>query len=140
MISIRPALFLSVLVAACSSIASSDYRVVSKDPKVTPAQMLLVVNRALDRPESTTMARLSSWASVDEKTREVTFGLASFGGGRTPGIINSETQLLRALHYEFGDRVEVFRNGDRLRWDGSVEPQTPSAPRPSAQEEQPLGP
>src|SRR4029077_14753905 len=133
-------LALGALVAACGGIASVDYRVVSKDPKVTPAQMLTIVNRALDRPDDSTLARLNSWASVDEKTSEVTFGLVATGTGKTPSIRNSEARLLRELRYEFGDRVEVFCNGERLRWDGTVERQAPASPLPSAQEELKLGP
>jgi len=106
---------LSVLVAACGNVATFDYRVASKDPKVTPAQMLTVVNRSLDRPEDTSAARLSSWASVDQETGEVTFGLAAFSTAKTPSIRNAETRLLRDLRYEFGDRVEVFCNGEPLR-------------------------
>jgi len=133
-------LALCVLVAACGSMANVDYRVVSKDPKVTPAQMLTIVNRALDRPDDSTSARLSSWASVDQKTGDVTFGLVATGTGKTPSIRNSETRLLKELRYEFGDRVEVFCNGERLRWDGTVERQAPAGPLPSAQEELKLGP
>jgi len=133
-------LALGVLAAACGSVATFEYRVASKDPKVTPAQMLTVVNRALDRPDDSTSARLNSWASVDEKTREVTFGLVATGTGKTTSIRNSETRLLRNLRYEFGDRVEVFCNGDRLLWDGTVERPAPGGPLPSSQEELKLGP
>jgi hypothetical protein len=133
-------LALGLVVAACADLAAFDYRVVSKDPKVTPERMLLVVNRSIERLESTTSAPLSSFARVDEKTGEVTFGLGATGSGKTPSIRNTESRLLKDLRYEFGDRVEVFCNGDRLRWDGTVEPQAPSAPRPSAQEEPKLGP
>jgi len=131
---------LCVFVAACGSIANVDYRVVSKDPKVTSAQMLTIVNRALDRPDDSTSARLSSWASVDQKTGDVTFGLLAVGTGKTPSIRNSEARLLRELRYEFGDRVEVFCNGERLAWDGTVEPKAPPSPLPPAQEELKLGP
>ena len=133
-------LALGVLVAACGSIASVDYRVVSKDPKVTPAQMLTIVNRALDRPDESTLARLNSWASVDQKTGDVTFGLVATGTGKTPSIRNSEARLLKELRYEFGDRVEVFCNGERLRWDGTVERQAAPAAAPPAQEGVGLGP
>ena len=137
---IGPLLAMSVLAAACGDIAGFEYRVASKDPKVTSAQMLKAVNRALEHPEQGAWANMSGFTKVDEKTGEVTFGFVAFGGGKTPSIRNSEAKLLRDLRYEFGDRVEVFCNGDRLRWDGSVERQAPSAARPSTQEELKLGP
>jgi hypothetical protein len=106
----------AILLAACAeAVVGFDYRVASKDPKVTPAQMLAVVNRALDRPEANASASVSAWAKVDEKTGEVTFGLGAFGSGKTTSIRNTEARLLRELRYEFGDRVEVFCDGEPLR-------------------------
>ena len=98
-----------LLVAACENVVGFDYRVASKDPKVTSAQMLRVVNDALDRAEA------RAWAQIDEKTGEVTFALGAFGSGKPPSIRNAETRLLAALRYEFGERVEVFCNGEPLR-------------------------
>jgi hypothetical protein len=100
-----------LLVAACDQnyVVGFDYRVVSKDPKVSSAQMLRVVSDALERAEA------KAWAQIDEKTGEVTFALGAFGSGKPPSIRNAETRLLGALRYEFGDRVEVFCNGEPLR-------------------------
>jgi hypothetical protein len=75
-----------LLVAACESVVGFDYRVASKDPKVTSAQMLRVVTDALDRAEA------RAWAQIDEKTGEVTFTLGAFGSGKTPSIRNVETR------------------------------------------------
>ncbi|HTF14954.1 MAG TPA: hypothetical protein VK643_09820 [Burkholderiales bacterium] len=98
-----------LLVAACENVVGFDYRVASKDPKVTSAQILRIVNDALDRAEA------RAWAQIDEKTGEVTFALGAFGSGKPPSIRNAETRLLAALRYEFGERVEVFCNGEPLR-------------------------
>ena len=98
-----------ILVAACENVVGFDYRVASKDPKVTSAQMLRVVTEALDRAEAKT------WPQIDEKTGEVTFTLGAFGSGKPPSIRNAETRVLRALRYEFGERVELFCNGEPLR-------------------------
>jgi hypothetical protein len=98
-----------LLVAACESVVGFDYRVASKDPKVTPAQMLRVVTDALDRAEA------RAWAQIDEKTGEVTFTLGAFGSGKTPSIRKVETRVLDALRYEFGQRVELSCNGEPLR-------------------------
>ena len=64
-----------LLLAACEYVVGFDYRVASKDPKVTSAQMLRVVTDALARAEA------RAWAQIDEKTGEVTFTLAAFGSG-----------------------------------------------------------
>jgi len=98
-----------LLVAACESVVGFDYRVASKDPKVTSAQMLRVVTDALARAEA------RAWAQIDEKTGEVTFALGAFGSGKTPSIRNVETRVLDALRYEFGERVELSCNGEPLR-------------------------
>ena len=98
-----------LLVAACESVVGFDYRVASKDPKVTSAQMLRVVADALDRAEA------RAWAQIDEKTGEVTFTLGAFGSGKTLSIRNVETRVLDALRYEFGQRVELSCNGEPLR-------------------------
>jgi hypothetical protein len=98
-----------LLVAACENVVGFDYRVASKDPKVTSAQMLRVVTEALDRSEA------RAWAQIDEKTGEVTFTLGAFGSGKPPSVRNAETRLLGALHYEFGERIDVFCNGEPLR-------------------------
>jgi len=98
-----------LLVAACESVVGFDYRVASKDPKVTSAQMLRVVTEALDRAEA------RAWAQIDEKTGEVIFTLGAFGSGKPSSVRNAETRLLGALRYEFGERVEVFCNGEPLR-------------------------
>src|SRR5216684_6807022 len=98
-----------LLVAACESVVGFDYRVASKDPKVTSAQMLRVVTDALDRAEA------GAWAQIDEKTGEVAFALGALGSGKPPSVRNMETRLLGALRHEFGDRVEVFCNGEPLR-------------------------
>ena len=98
-----------LLLAACENVVGFDYRVASKDPKVTSAQMLGVVAEALDRAEA------KAWAQIDEKTGEVTFTLGAFGSGKPPSIRSAETRLLGALRYEFGERVEVFCNGVPLR-------------------------
>ncbi len=96
-----------LLVAACdpSYVVGFDYRVASKDPKVSSAQMLRVVDRAEAR----------AWAQIDEKTGEVTFTLSAFGAGKTPSIRNAETRVLGALRYEFGEKVELFCNGEPVR-------------------------
>src|SRR6266851_10277216 len=94
-----------LLVAACESVVGFDYRVASKDPKVTSAQVLRVVAEALDRAEA------KAWAQIDDKTGEVTFTLGAFGSGKPPSIHSAETRLLAALRYEFGERIEVFCNG-----------------------------
>jgi hypothetical protein len=112
---IRLILVLGVIVAACGDLAGFDYRVASKDPKVTPAQLLTVVSRALEPRETGSSANLKSWASVDEKTGEVTFALVASGTGKTPSIRSTEARLLRDLRFEFGDRVEVLCNGEPLR-------------------------
>jgi len=98
-----------LLVAACESVVGFDYRVASKDPKVTSAQMLRVVTDALDRAEA------RAWAQIDEKTGEVTFTLGAFGSGKTPSIRKVETRVLDALRYEFGQRAELSCNGEPLR-------------------------
>ena len=98
-----------LLLAACENTVGFDYRVASKDPKLSSAQMLRVVTDALDRAEA------RAWAQVDEKTGEVTFTLGAFGSGKPPSVRNVETRLLGALRYEFGDRVELFCNGEPLR-------------------------
>jgi len=98
-----------LLVAACESVVGFDYRVASKDPKVTSAQMLRVVTDALDRAEA------NAWAQIDEKTGEITFTLGVFGSGKPPSVRSAEARLLGALRYEFGERVEVFCNGTPLR-------------------------
>src|SRR3977135_4419753 len=98
-----------LLLAACENVVGFDYRVASKDPKVTSAQMLRVVTEALDRAEA------RAWAQIDEKTGEVTFTLGAFGSGKTPRIRNAEARVLRALRDEFGENVEVFCNGEPLR-------------------------
>ena len=98
-----------LLVAACESVVGFDYRVASKDPKVTSAQMLRVVTDAMDRAEA------RAWAQIDEKTGEVTFTLGAFGSGKTPSIRKVETRVLGALRYEFGQRVELSCNGEPLR-------------------------
>src|SRR5712692_2099182 len=85
------------------------YRVASKDPKVSSAQILRVVTDALDRAEA------GAWAQIDEKTGEVTFALGVLGSGKPPSVRNTETRLLGALRYEFGERVEIFCNGEPLR-------------------------
>jgi len=97
------------LLAACDYAVGFDYRVASKDPKVSSAQMLRVVTDALDRAEA------RAWAKIDEKTGEVTFTLGAFGSGKTPSIRSAETRVLGALRYEFGGRVEVLCNGEPLR-------------------------
>jgi len=100
-----------LLVAACAEnyAVGFDYRVASKDPKVGSAQMLRVVTDALDRAEA------RAWAQIDEKTGEVTFTLSAFGAGKTPSIRNAETRVLGALRYEFGEKVELFCNGEPVR-------------------------
>ena len=100
-----------LLVAACDQnyVVGFDYRVASKDPNVSSAQMLRVVTDALDRAEA------RAWAQIDEKTGEVTFTLGAFGSGKPPSIRNAETRVLGALRYEFGERVELFCNGEPLR-------------------------
>ena len=98
-----------LLLAACGNVVGFDYRVASKDPKVSSAQILRVVTDALDRAE------VRAWAQIDEKTGEVTFTLGAFGSGKTPSIRNVETRVLDALRYEFGQRVELSCNGEPLR-------------------------
>jgi hypothetical protein len=98
-----------LFLAACENVVGFDYRVASKDPNVTSAQMLRVVTEGLDRAEA------RAWAQIDEKTGEVTFTLGAFGGGKPPSVRNAETRLLGALRYEFGERIEVFCNGEPLR-------------------------
>jgi len=98
-----------LLVAACENVVGFDYRVASKDPKVTSAQMLRVVTEALDRAEA------RAWAQIDGKTGEITFTLGAFGSGKPPSVRSAETRLLGALRYEFGERIEVFCNGEPLR-------------------------
>lgn len=95
-----------LLLAACENIVGFDYRVASKDPKVGSAQMLRVVIDALDRAEA------RAWAQIDEKTGEITFTLGAFGSGKPPSIRNAETRVLGALRYEFGEKVELFCNGE----------------------------
>jgi nucleoside-diphosphate-sugar epimerase len=97
-----------LLLAACENVVGFDYRVASKDPKVSSAQMLKVVTDALDRAEA------RAWAQIDEKTGEVIFSLGAFGSGKTPSIRNAETRILAALRYEFGEKVELFCNGEPL--------------------------
>ena len=105
-----------LLLAACDNVVGFDYRVASKDPKVTSAQMLRVVSGALDRGDASASGQdARAWAQIDEKTGEVTFTIGAFGSGKTPSIRNAETRLLRALRYEFGEKVEVFCNGEPLR-------------------------
>jgi hypothetical protein len=134
----------AILVSACAGAdVGFDYRVASKDPTVTPAQILIIVNRALEPPEgegSSRSARASAFPNLDEKTGEVTFGLGGIGGGKTQSIRNAEARLLKDLRYEFGDRVEVFCNGERLRPDGTVEPRANTDLPPPAQEGVGLGP
>ena len=139
------ALAAAAMLAACVSGGGGfDYRIASRDPKVTPAQVLVIVNRALEPPEgegSSTTARANAFPKVDEATGEVVFALGAVGSGKTPSIRNAEARLLKGLSYEFGDRVEVFCNGERLRPDGTVEPRTASSPSaPSKQEGVGLGP
>jgi len=100
-----------LLVAACGQnyVAGFDYRVTSKDPKVSSAQMLRVVTDALDRADA------KAWAQIDEKTGEVIFTLGTFGSGKPPSVRNVETRVLGALRYEFGERVELTCNGEPLR-------------------------
>src|SRR6266699_3490663 len=98
-----------LLLAACENVVGFNYRVASKDPKVTSAQMLRVVAEVLDRAEA------RAWAQIDEKTGEVTFTLGAFGSGKTPSIRNAEARLLGALRYEFGERVELYCDGEPLR-------------------------
>ena len=98
-----------LLLAACENVVGFDYRVASRDPNVTSAQMLRVVTEALDRAEA------RAWAQIDEKTGEVTFTLGAFGSGKPPSVRGAEARLLGALRYEFGERVEVFCNGEPLR-------------------------
>jgi hypothetical protein len=95
-----------LLLAACENVVGFDYRVASKDPKVGSAQMLRVVTDALDRAEA------RAWAQIDEKTGEITFTLGAFGSGKPPSIRNAETRVLGALRYEFGEKVELFCNGE----------------------------
>ena len=97
-----------LLVAACaeSYVVGFDYRVASKDPKVGSAQMLSVVTDALARAEA------RAWAQIDEKTGEVTFTLSAFGAGKTPSIRSAETRVLGALRHEFGEKAELFCNGE----------------------------
>jgi hypothetical protein len=100
-----------LLVAACGEnyVVGFDYRVASKDPKVGSAQMLRVVTDALDRAEA------RAWAQIDEKTGEVTLTLSAFGSGKPPSIRNAETRVLGALRFEFGEKVELFCNGEPVR-------------------------
>jgi hypothetical protein len=98
-----------LLLAACGNVVGFDYRVASRDPKLSSAQILSVVTDALDRAEA------GAWAQIDEKTGEVTFALGALGSGKPPSVRNKETRLLGALRYEFGDRVGVFCNGEPLR-------------------------
>ena len=98
-----------LLLAACGNVVGFDYRVASRDPKLSSAQILRVVTDALDRAEA------GAWAQIDEKTGEVTFALGALGSGKPPSVRNTETRLLGALRHEFGDRVEVFCNGEPLR-------------------------
>jgi hypothetical protein len=141
---ICPALAAAFLAASCGSVGDYkvgyDYRIASKDPKVTSAQMLTVVTQALERPEASASYYATAWAQVDEKTGEVTFTLSSFGSGKTTGILNTESRVVSDLRRAFGDRVEVFCNGDRLRADGSVEPRIASPAPPPAQQGTVLGP
>jgi predicted small secreted protein len=107
-----------LLVAACEQnyVVGFDYRVASRDPKVSSAQMLRVVADALERGDASVSGQdARAWAKIDEKTGEVTFTLGAFGSGKTPSIRNTETRVLRALRYEFGEKVEVFCNGEPLR-------------------------
>jgi len=132
----------ALLAAGCGDrfIVGYDYRVASRDPKITSEQILGVVTRSLDRPEASASSSATAWAKVDEKTGEVTFTLGAFGEGKTTSIRNTEARLLRDLRYGFGDRVELFCNGERLRADGTVEPRASSAVPPPAQGEAGLGP
>ncbi len=98
-----------LLVVACGTLAGFEYRVVSRDPKVSSAQVLRAVTDALDRADA------RAWAQIDEKTGDVTFALDAVGGGKPPSIRNTEDRLLRALRFEFGERVEVFSDGEPLR-------------------------
>ncbi len=98
-----------LLVAACGTLPAFEYRVVSRDPKVSSAQVLRAVTDALDRADA------RAWAQIDEKTGDVTFALDAVGGGKPPSIRNAEDRLLRALRFEFGERVEIFFNGEPLR-------------------------
>jgi len=107
-----------LLIAACEQnyVVGFDYRAVSKDPKVSSAQMLRVVTGALERGDSSASGQdARAWAKIDEKTGEVTFTLGAFGSGKTPSIRSAETRVLRALRYEFGERVELFCNDEPLR-------------------------
>ena len=105
-----------LLLVACENVVGFDYRVVSRDPKVSSTQMLRVVSGALDRGDASASGQdARAWAQIDEKTGEVTFALGAFGSGKTPSIRNAETRVLRALRDEFGEKVEVFCNGEPLR-------------------------
>ncbi|HYQ94234.1 MAG TPA: hypothetical protein VEP70_05320 [Burkholderiales bacterium] len=105
-----------LLLAACENVVGFDYRVVSRDPKVSSTQMLRVVSGALDRGDASASGQdARAWAQIDEKTGEVTFAPGAFGSGKTPSIRNAETRVLRALRDEFGEKVEVFCNGEPLR-------------------------
>jgi len=131
-----------LLAAGCGEqyVVGYDYRVASRDPQITSEQILRVVTRSLDRPEASASTTATAWAKVDEKTGEVTFTLGAFGVGKTTSIRNAESRLLRDLRYGFGDRVELFCNGERLRADGTVEPRASSAAPPPAPEGAGLGP
>src|SRR6266540_2648406 len=98
-----------LLLAACENVVGFDYRVASKDPKLSSAQILRVVTEELDRAEA------GAWAQIDEKTGEVAFALGAVGSGKPPRVRNTEARLLGALRHEFGDRVAVSCNGGPLR-------------------------
>jgi hypothetical protein len=132
----------ALLAAGCGDryVVGYDYRVASRDPKITSAQILGVVTRSLNPPEASASSSATAWAKVDEKTGEVIFTLGAFGEGKTTSIRNTEARLLRDLRYGFGDRVELFCNGERVRADGTVEPRPSSTTPPPAQGEAGSGP
>jgi hypothetical protein len=99
----------SFLAAACETLGGFEYRVISRDPKISSAQVLWAVTDALDRADA------RSWAQIDEKTGDVTFALDAYGSGKPPSIRNTEDRVLRTLRFEFGERVEIFSNGEPLR-------------------------
>jgi hypothetical protein len=98
-----------LFLAACETLVGFQYRVVSRDPKISSAQLLRAVTDALDRADA------RSWAQIDEKTGEVTFALDAYGSGKPPSIVDTEDRVLRTLRFEFGERVEIFSDGEPLR-------------------------
>src|SRR5229473_6481118 len=95
-----------LLVAACESVVGFDYRVASKDPKVTSAQMLRVVTDALDRAEA------RAWAQDRRENGRGHLHPRRLRQRKNPSIRNVETRVLDALRYEFGQRVELSCNGE----------------------------